>query len=332
MIENQQLFDPNDGDEITGLGKAGSNVLVFKKHKIFVIYDVNTGASRRLTTNIGCVAPESIVETPMGTIFLADNGVYITNGSSVDLISDQITPTIQGLTNVTIAAGDYYRNHYYLSFPGSGVILDYDLALKSWWKHSLASGNIYGFGSRFNGGAEELYCASDNGLGLMFYGWQDFGTAYPWYWKGPWVSPGQARVVYPAVRKRLKALRIDGNGVCTLKLGTDFSGVENAVTPQDPDGTPRTSLFPIPTQTTFGDNTNPVKGTYFGDYYSTTLTPNPFLSQTTFGDSQGSQQSRVWGQGVARSWSLVFGDTTNTPTPLTATIQNYTIFLQERNQ
>lgn len=339
MIENQQIFDPDDGDEITGLGKAGSNVLVFKNHKVFVVYDLNTGASRRLTTNIGCVAPRSIVETPMGTIFLSDVGVYMTNGSSVDLISDQITPNLTATLNKTTAVATVFNNHYYLSFPDDSTpyVYDYDLVLKSWWRHTIGTQEdkrVFDFTKRFNGSEEELYCASVSDIGRMFVSgvYTDFGDAYPWYWKGPWLAPGQARVVYPAVRKRLKALRIDGSGTCTLKVGSDFSTVESAVTPQNPDGTSRQSLFPAPTQTSFGDSVNPVKGTYFGDYYTSTLPPSPYTTATIFGEVQGPQQSRAWGQGVARSWSLIFGDTTNTPTPAAATIQNYTIFLQERNQ
>jgi hypothetical protein len=327
MIENQQLFDPNDGDEITGIGKVGSNVLVFKKHKVFVVYDLNTGASRRLTTNIGCVSHRSIVETPMGTIFLAENGVYMTNGSTVELISDQITPTILALSGTNRATADYYRNHYYLSSPNDGVFLDFDLALKSWWKHSLASGSVNDFAGRFNSSIEEFYCVSGGKLGQMFVGWQDFGSSYTWKWAGPWLAPGQARVVYPAVRKRLRALRVDGNGTATMTLSTDFDATERSVTPQNADGTARASLFGTTSGTTFGPIAN--DGTYFGDYCSGPA-PVTVISPTTFADVQGPQQARVWGQGVARSWSVTFKDAQGSGTA--ATIQNYTIFTQERNQ
>lgn len=331
MIENQQLFDPDDGDEITGIGKAGSNLLVFKKHKVFVVYDINTGASRRLTTNIGCVSHRSIVETPFGTMFLADNGVYVTNGSSVDLVSDQITPTINSLSGVSEASGEFYRNHYYLSVPQENVILDYDLALKSWWKHRLASGAAYDFASKFNGSTEELYCVSGGKVGRMFVPgvYQDFGSAYSWKWSGPWLAPGQAREVYPAVRKRLRALRIDGNGTARLFVSKDFGTAQNAVTPQNADGTPRSTLFPASQGTTFGPPSPPTDTTYFGDYSSAGNSP---VTATVFADVQGPQQARVWGQGVARSWSLTFSDEVASPSPTAATIQNYTIFTQERNQ
>jgi hypothetical protein len=329
MIENQQLFDPDDGDEITGIGRAGSNVLVFKKHKVFVVYDLNTGASRRLTTNIGCVSHRSIVETPMGTVFLAENGVYITNGSTVELVSDQITPTITALSSTNLTVADFYRNHYYLSSPADNVILDYDLGLKSWWKHTLASGAVYDFTSRFNNSTEEFLCVSGGKVGQLFVPgvYQDFGSSFTWKWSGPWLAPGQAREVYPAVRKRLRALRVDGNGTATLTLSTDFNAAERAATPQDADGTPRASLFGTTSGTTFGPIAN--DGTYFGDYCNGSA-PVTVISPTVFGDVQGPQQARVWGQGVARSWSVTFKDSVGSGAA--ATIQNYTIFTQERNQ
>jgi hypothetical protein len=44
-------------------------------------------------------------------------------------------------------------------------------------------------------------------------------------------------------------------------------------------------------------------------------------------------QARVWGQGVARSWSLTFeNDASDLDAPIAAVIQNYTIFFQERTQ
>ena len=333
LIENQQLFDPKDGDVITGLGRVGSNILVFKKHKVFVVYDINTGATRRLTSNIGCVSHRSIVETPNGTFFLADNGVYVTNGSSVELVSDVITPTILDLSDKMNSTALYFRNHIYWSFPADNVILDYDLVLKSWWKHSLADGKtVADFSTGFTASSEQPYCVTADGLvGRLFDSgvYQDFGEAYSWKWAGPWLAPGQARMVYPAVRKRLKALRIDGQGQAVLTLCQNFDETESAVTPQSADGTPTSTLFGTTLSTTFGPAVS--DGTYFGDYSSTTPA-NPPVETTVFGDVQGPSQARVWGQGVARSWALTFKNSSDDlTTPKAAIIQNYTIFTQERN-
>ena len=329
MLENQQLFDPDDGDEITGLGRVGSNILVFKKHKVFVVYDINTGANRRLTSNIGCVSHRSIVETPNGTYFLADNGVYVTNGSDVQLVSDQITPTIIGLTQTSNATGMYFRNHYFLSSPTDGIILDYDLILKSWWKHGLGNSLVaQDFTNGFTASTEEPYCLTSSGLlGRMFSPgvYQDFDHSYGWSWAGPWLAPGQARTVYPAVRKRVKAIRVDGTGQATVRVDKDFFASGTPVTPQNANGTVLATLFPVTASTTFGDSS------YFGDVNSSTSPATP-TGPTTFSDTAGISQARIWGQGVARAWSLVFQNAAvDLTSPKAAIIQNYTIFTQERN-
>lgn len=342
LAENQQLFDPNDGDVITGLGRVGSNFAVFKKHKVFIVYDLNTGANRRLTSNIGCVSHRSIVETPYGTLFLAENGVYITNGNSVELVSNLITPSLLEMTDQLNATAFYYQNHYYISYPNDGVWFDYDLVLKSWWKHSLANNEkIVDFSNGFAASTEMPYCVTLSGkVGLMFEPniFEDFENGYAWRWAGPWLSPGQARVLYPAVRKRLKALRIDGQGQAILTVDKDFYQSNTPVTPQSADGSASTTLFRSVDSTYFAGyphNSSSLPrtndGGYFGDYNNSTDPDTP-TGPTVFGDTQGIEQSRVWGQGVARSWSLTFE---NAPEDLTssraATIQNYTIFTQERN-
>ena len=323
--ENIQLFDPNDGDEITGLGKVGSNLAIFKKHKVFILFDSSTGASRRLTDSVGCIASRSIVETPMGLFFLSDKGVYVTNGGAVELISDQITPTIEGLINPELCTAIFYKNHYYLSCPSSGIILDYDLVLKSWWKHTVA-GTVNDFCRRFNGGVEECYLVTEDqqvGQWLAPNVYTDFGSVYQWSWKGPWITPGEARVLYPAVRKRLKALRVDGAGYINAYKANDFYETESIMTPQKADGTASTELFNTTTTTTFGGTT------YFGDYDSST-TPATTYS-TIFGDISPVSQSRIWGQGVARSWAFTFKASAN-DTGSSAVINNYTVFTQERHQ
>ena len=345
MIENQQLFDPNDGDVITGIGRVGPNLLVFKKHKVFVVYDLNTGANRRLTTNIGCVSHRSIVETPQGTFFLADSGVYVTNGSSVQLVSEQITPSLQALTNKSSAVGVVHENHYYLSFPDDATgtvgvdavapVFDYDLVLKSWWLHNLGflGGRvIYDFTTRFNDSVSELYGAACNDIGQLFVPdtYTDFGSAYPWRWAGPWHAPGIARrriIFSPSIRKRLRALRVDGFGRAKLTVNKDFYESDTPVFAQNPDGSVSTTLFALPESTTLGSST-----TYFGDIDSS-ASPPLTTGPTTFGDATSMSQARAWGQGVARSWSLTFeNDASDLVTPIAAVIQNYTIFLQERTQ
>ena len=335
--ENVQFFDPDDGDQITGIGKVGSNLAVFKAHKVFVLYDTTTGANRRLTTSIGCIAPRSIVETPMGTIFLSDQGVYLTNGSGVQLLSDQITPTIAQITSPELCTAVLHKNHYYLASPTDGKIYDFDLVLKSWWVHSI-SGAVSDFATSMTSSDQKLYGITlDGKLGRLFVDgyYTDFGSPFSWTWKGPWLTPGQARVVYPAVRKRLRAMRVDGSGHVALGVSKDFYEQDALVTAQAGDGSSIAELFPQSASTVFGPNTGGRTGetvTFCGDFDNSTDPDTP-TGPTTFGDVSPISQARVWGQGVARSWAFTFsGANTDATDPGAAIIENYTIFTQERNQ
>jgi hypothetical protein len=142
---NVVRFDASDGQPITGLGVVGPYLLVFKAHKTWVVHNLDTGENRKLSDTIGCVANRSIVETAAGTFFLtADQGVYLTNGSTLSEASYKVRPTILAINPAQRenAAGAYFNNHYYLSYA-SGTsstpnrTLDYDAQLKSWWLHDL---------------------------------------------------------------------------------------------------------------------------------------------------------------------------------------------------
>ena len=143
---NVVRFDSSDGEPITGIGTCGPYLVLFKEHKTWVIHDLDTGANRKIADNIGCVAQRSIVETVLGTFFLtADQGIYLTNGSKLEEMSYKVRPTILGINQAERqnAAGAYYADHYYLSYPsGSSSVndrtLDYDVQLKAWWLHSIA--------------------------------------------------------------------------------------------------------------------------------------------------------------------------------------------------
>jgi hypothetical protein len=112
--ENIVELDPSDGDQIMGIGTFGQTVLVFKRRKIFAVTNLDTGANRRISADTGSVAHRSIVETPIGTYFLTlDKGVYVTNGSSLQLVSDIIRPTLEDIVESLrqYAAGAFVNNH-----------------------------------------------------------------------------------------------------------------------------------------------------------------------------------------------------------------------------
>jgi hypothetical protein len=282
---NIAKFDPNDGDQITGLGKTGALLLVFKRRKVFAVYDPSTGANRRISDSIGCVSHRSIAETPGGTFFLSESGVYRTNGSAVELVSDAITPTL-ALLNMTNAAGVYWNNHYYLSFPGSGVTLDFDLTKGSWWVHSISSNQ---FAIWHGTGSAVLYSAKSSSAVvdqcLVSGTSTDNGAAMQWFWKGPGLSPaGDLRRTRatPYRRKRWRQIRVEGFGTVDFSIAKDSAPVESLV---------RADIFPTDPSTTFAGS-----GTFGG-------------AGSTFGGGAAVQRADLHSLGVARVLSVVVGAT-----------------------
>jgi hypothetical protein len=287
--QNIVLFDPNDGDKITGLGTVGPYLLVFKRRKVFVVYDLDTGANRRISDNTGCCAPRSIVETPGGTYFLSlDRGVFTTNGSTVTLVSDVIRDTVASILPARreFSAGAFHENHYYLSVSrtnafGPDTTLDFDTTLNSWWMHSFAANQFAVWSPTREQG---LYAAPpalrvDRCLQPAVFA--DNGAGYQAYWTGAWMSPSYFRrriIQTPEYRKRLRGIRFDGSGALNLSVGRDFSGSPTFVKAFDFRGTP----------TTFGG----------GDTYG---------GAGFYGDAPTTQQGRAFSMGTARAFSLQWG-------------------------
>lgn len=308
---NYQEFDPGDGDAITGLGTVGPYLLVFKRRKVFVVTDLETGAYRRISEGTGCIAARSIVETPMGTMFLAlDRGVYVTKGSNVELISDVIRPTFDAIpaglrANATAA---FTNNHYYLSTSlisntVPDVTLDYDLELQSWWKHSFAA-NQFAVWRATN--TQQLFAAPpvarvDECLVPNVF--QDNAANYPAYWLGAWQSPSYFRrkiIQTPDFRKRLRGVRFDASGKFALYLAKDFAGEPSLIKNFDFTGA----------ATLFGGS-----GSFGGSGF--------------FGDAPGVQQGRApTPGGVARAFSLKWAS--DASSAVGWELENYVLLMQDR--
>lgn len=283
-------LDPNDGQEITGLGKVGSYLLVFKPRKIFVILDTDTGANRVLHNEVGTTAHRTIFETTNGTYFLSTDGtVFVTNGTTVTDISHDIHPLLMGIggNNVQYAAAAYYDQAYYLSIPQgtntNELLLEFDLATNSWWVHEIqftssTTGAVSQFAILEPSGSSTLYGALDgvSKVAEMFKDntYQDFDNNYVAYWDGPWHTFGS-----PHIRKTLREIRVDALGNFDVYTQNSFSTTQNQE------------------ETTYWEVANP--STEFGG------TGN-FGGTGTFGDDAQITERRYYTPGVGRAWSLRF--------------------------
>lgn len=92
-------------DEITGMGRARSNLVVFCKNSI---YRMGGGFSpqgqgalihERISDAIGCINSKSIVKTEVGLFFAGSDGFYYTDGFQIIKISLEIDKTYLAFTS-----------------------------------------------------------------------------------------------------------------------------------------------------------------------------------------------------------------------------------------
>lgn len=238
--ENFVDLEPNDGQEITGIGIVGAWLIVFKPRKVYQIYDPNTAANRKVSDSIGCIAPRSIVQTPVGLLFLSeDQGICKTDGNSVTPFSDAIKPDIDRVlaspSTAKNAAGTLSERRYQLSVSTGGTRNDhtyeYDMIAGSWWLHSCASNQ---FALLDPTGTPTLYSAdslSTARVSKAFVSgtYSDNSAAFesryvtPYYAWGSSGSLRYMRYIDPHKVKRVREVRVDGEGSWSAYIATDFS-------------------------------------------------------------------------------------------------------------
>jgi hypothetical protein len=149
-ILNEEVLMENDNSPITGLVGYQEHATVFKNDSIWKMVDaglsefsLQTYAPVRVVNGVGCVSNSSIVEVKNRLIFLAEDGVYVYEGTSqVEKISDRIDKYIKRITpgrRPFCTAVNWKSKSLYLlsvSLDGSDAnnyVLVYDYKNDSWW-------------------------------------------------------------------------------------------------------------------------------------------------------------------------------------------------------
>lgn len=242
-------IDPNDGMQFRGFGIVGAYLLAFKETKTYVVYDLDTGANRPLSTSVGCRNHRNIVSTPYGLCFVASNGdIYITDGAKLEKISSVIdyNPARGTLrtageplnsqqtfgTNVNV----YYKDDHLYVCNSQGTnryTLDYSFITKSWWRHTNTFvqavtflGKPYGAVvtnttiSNSNPRIDELYKP-----GVLDGSVQDGGVSYQAYIDSIPLAPSYFRrkiVQNYGIRRRYHAIRAFVGGTVSLQSSTNY--------------------------------------------------------------------------------------------------------------
>jgi hypothetical protein len=218
---NVLLLSPNDGEEITGMGMLGDYLLVFKRSKTWVIYDLDTGANRVLSESTGCISPRSIAEGKEGVYFLSNaREVVVTNGSTVQTLSDRVKPLLSQMLSGAraTARGAYLNGRYYLTLDTTQGprTLDFDTHLGAWFIHDYTP---MAWVEWAPAGEPALYASRPGRLEQAFTPTVklDGADIFQAYWRGPFHTFNQS-----FVNKRVRRVAFDGSGLIRVALATDF--------------------------------------------------------------------------------------------------------------
>jgi len=170
---------PDDGDEITFAKTLLGILTISKNNTIQKLYtDGDTPSSDWAISDpysyIGCQAPYTVQESPIGIIYLGIDGLYKFNGQYSTLLSDVITPEIKNIStsNVGNSWGIFHKNTYYMTYTsGEGGlstndrVLVYDLLSNSYAIDKLSI---------------NVFCAFNSGTdwGVLYSGSSTNGKVY----------------------------------------------------------------------------------------------------------------------------------------------------------
>ena len=141
-----------DGEQITGIVSVGSRLVIFKQNSTWVVKNgtPSTFVVEKISSSVGCVAPRTIVAGEKFALFLSNDGVYAANESGVALMSYNIQPDFDSMSNATksLACAGKLRTQYWLcvdtdsdSVNDTAYVLDYVYGI--WSKYTNKKENVF---------------------------------------------------------------------------------------------------------------------------------------------------------------------------------------------
>lgn len=239
---NQVLFAPQNGQYLTGIGSIGPYVIVFKRTGTWLIYDLDTGANRQLSAELGCISHRTIVETERGTYFLSHRGLALCDGANIKLIEDKLNFVddidLGTFGNVERSHAAYFEGRYYLAPTDSSGdfqgLFEYDPEHDAWWPHSQPMRHMAVWSDN-----DELHLygldidevGPTNGL-IQMLSRRQFANQ-----EDDYLSPAQPYVELPGVdfgtsqRKRWRGVTIEGR----IDGAVVFEDEDGTISPTNPD-------------------------------------------------------------------------------------------------
>lgn len=123
-VNNREIvFNPNDGQSITGLGVVGGQMMVFKDHSMFRWNNRSTDSEA--VVEVGCLSQESIVNCGGSYLaFFNEDGIWLTTGEQPTLITKRIQKWIDGIDPTFYQNVSAYGDGQYLFMSVGDVTVD----------------------------------------------------------------------------------------------------------------------------------------------------------------------------------------------------------------
>lgn len=133
-----QRVDPSGGP-ITALGTLDDKLIIFKKSKIYYVAGdgpTNAGTqntfteAQEITSDVGCIAPNSVVSFPNGLMFKSEKGIY---SLSRGLTTSYIGARVEDFNDLNITSAILVSDTNQVRFTHSdGSCLVYDYLMNLW--------------------------------------------------------------------------------------------------------------------------------------------------------------------------------------------------------
>lgn len=164
---------------ITGLASTSNGLLVFSLNTTWLIAgtDASNFSKYLLHTNQGCSKHSSIAYIDNNAIWVSIDGICISNGSRLDIISEQYL----GKLTITPIVGVIYENSYYLFHTTGCLIVDFKSGIR------FRETNIVVKWSYYEPSIDKLLIIKPNSTRLEEYG---IGLPIPYTYKTGYLAEG----------------------------------------------------------------------------------------------------------------------------------------------
>lgn len=236
LADNWVDLAPGDGEQIMGMCVFNNYLIVFKESHFFVFYGTtldNDGNPefnyRAVEAGVGLASANALCVAPDGVYFLADNGIYKTDGGLPILVSGLIDPLFTGSlpplyggSQVTIA-GARMAYHNLQVFVSAGPLLMFDLRNQSWTVWDIPAGAMCQF--EVSGSLPDLmfaYSSGANRIGRVSSSYStDAGADISSRIKIAFSDLGEDN------HKTVRESKVWGTGTVRFGIADDFGTAEN---------------------------------------------------------------------------------------------------------